>query len=518
MRGPLLILALLLLLVGWTGAAPRADLEVIGLEARTLEGTLLPDGAQIARGQPFRIKVTVVNHGPLSSLPAQVYYTLCSAAHPVIKAASSIPALAPGQKIVREFETRLDSDTGTWVLEGNVDTSLRHDREHYNNHIGLYHLHVQGESRPTPSPTETPTGTLLPTQRRLYAADNVSGQIFIYDIDDGHKLVKLVDLKDAEGKPLIGFIEGLACHAPSRRLFLSDSEGEQIIAYDLLTDQPAWVKRFPAPAGHKSWHLDRLTCSADGKFLYVPCRGADWVLVLDASNGELIKKFRVPGNPHNGFTGEKGRYVYAEARSSRDLTVIDPRTQTIAATIKGFSSPLRPFCVTPDERFALAQTERKLGFVVADLRGDDPRRFHRLLEIEHPRPARLPPDACSPHRGHPEGHGIAIRPNSTEVWFLDDHYGLMYIYDYSPLPQAPRHIGTVKLFQDYSRQWTDTTYRWLTFSADGRFCYAPNGWVIDAVRRRDTGMRYVPGEKALEIDFVDGVPVRNGGQNGGVYR
>lgn len=353
--------------------------------------------------------------------------------------------------------------------------------------------------------------------RRLYVADNVTGDIRIFDIDHGHKLIKRVVLKADDGKPLVGFIEGMTCHVGSHRLYMSDSVGEQIIAYDLLTDKAAWVKPFKTPPGKKFWHLDRLSVTDDGKLLFVPCRGSDMVLVVDAENGELVDTLRMPGNPHNSFVGERGRYVYVAGRSSRVLDVIDPTTHRIVACIPGFSSPIRPMCASPDENYVFAQVERMLGFTIADVRGSDPGRWKTLMVVEHPRPQRVPRDACSPHTGHPEGHGIAVRPGTHEVWFLDDHYGFLYIYDFSGLPRRPRYKGLVRLFTDYRKPWTDETFRWITFSIDGRYCYAPNGWVIDAAARKDTGMRFTPGEKELEIDFRDGVPFQNGGQNGGVY-
>ncbi len=349
-----------------------------------------------------------------------------------------------------------------------------------------------------------------PLERRLYVCDMKKDVIRVHDIDHGHKLLKTIDLK------ILKFVEGVTCHTPTHRLFLSDGEGEQIVCMDLLTDKVVWARPYKTPPGKKFWHLDRLSVTNDGKYLFVPCRGADQVLVLDATNGDLVKTLRVKGNPHNSFVGEQGKAMYLEARSSTSLTVVDPRTLEVLATIPGYSSPLRPICVSPDEKWFFGQ-RHELGFGVADVRDPDPAKWHKLMEIDHERPEKLPRDACTPHRGHVEGHGICCRPGTTELWFLDDHYGFLYVYDYGNLPERPKHIATIQLFTDWTKPWSNQTFRWLCASTDGRYIYAPNGWVIDAQNKRDTGMRITPGEKMLEVDWQNGVPVQNGGQNGGVY-
>ena len=61
---------------------------------------------------------------------------------------------------------------------------------------------------------------------------------------------------------------------------------------------------------------------------------------------------------------------------------------------------------------------------------------------------------------------------------------------------------------------------WITFSIDGTLAYTSTGEVIDVKTRKivaalsdETG-REVHSEKMLEIDFVDGQPIRNGDQFG----
>jgi hypothetical protein len=64
---------------------------------------------------------------------------------------------------------------------------------------------------------------------------------------------------------------------------------------------------------------------------------------------------------------------------------------------------------------------------------------------------------------------------------------------------------------------------WVTFSIDGTLAYPSSGEVVDVRTRKivarltDEKGRAVGSEKLLEIDFKDGVPIRNGDQFGRGY-
>ena len=194
----------------------------------------------------------------------------------------------------------------------------------------------------------------------------------------------------------------------------------------------------------------------------------------------------------------------------------------------GFSSGIRPFAVDPTETHVFANLTTLLGFGVGDVRTG-----RTLYEVEQTTPPeRLKhPEASGghPHGGRPKSHGLALRPGTSEVWFLDDEWGYLCVYDASPLPGGPpKHVATVPLFTDISKPYYraakdikgagDGYWRWLTFSIDGRWVYPANGAVVDAERREVTQMTITPSEKQVEVGFRSGRPVVVGGQNGGIYR
>jgi hypothetical protein len=348
-------------------------------------------------------------------------------------------------------------------------------------------------------------------QRLLYVANDATGKIDIFDINNKHKLIRSIDVPGNS-------FRGITAHAGTKRLYFTNAEDDKskhlIAAIDLTTEKIVWQFN-PNDRGCKK--PDRLNVTFDGMALYVPCKNRDIELILNASDGSTIKTIPIPDDPHNTFTGEQGKYMYMSARSSTVFHVADPKTHTIVRSIDGFSSPVRPFSINPSETFVFANLANVMGFAVVDMRDPNPNNWKKLMEVQHQRPAKLPPYIDSPHGDNPQSHGIAVRPGGKEVWFIDDHYGFLYVYDITTLPNAPKHVATVPLFSDYSKPWTDLEQRWMTFDIKGKYAYAPNGWVINASARKDTGMRISPSEKMVEVDYKDGVPVRTSGQNGGVY-
>jgi hypothetical protein len=252
--------------------------------------------------------------------------------------------------------------------------------------------------------------------------------------------------------------------------------------------------------------------------------------VLDARDGSTIKTHTVNEGeaPHNTYTGERGDFMYLGSYRSPIFRVYEQRTHEEVRRFGGFSSGIRPFAVDPTETYVFANLTTLLGFAVGDVRAG-----RTLYEVEQKTPAeRLAhPDASGghPHGGSPKSHGLALRPGTKEVWFLDDEWGYLYVYDASPLPAAPpTYVATVPLFTDISKPYYraakdikgagDGYWRWLTFSIDGRWAYPGNGAVVDAERRALTSMRVTPSEKQVEVGFSGGRPVVIGGQNGGLYR
>ncbi|MGE0174762.1 MAG: hypothetical protein AB7T49_18360 [Oligoflexales bacterium] len=352
------------------------------------------------------------------------------------------------------------------------------------------------------------------TKHYLYVTNDAKATIDIFDIDNNHAKVRSFDISSGEsGKRRI---RGITGHAGTGRIFISDSDDKFIAAYDLLTDKMIWKKTY-----EDCDFPDRLNATTDGSVVFVPCKTSDTHMVIDANTGDVIKTIPMPKTPHNTFTGETGKYMYLSAKNSTTLFLADPNTFEKVGEISGFSSGIRPFSVDQEERFAFMTMTKTLGFGVGDITNQQ-KLFEVSIETPKERTQNKKAEAPRTHGGKPLSHGIAVRPNSKEVWFIDDAWGYLYVFDTSPLyqtqPEQPVHLASVPLFDDITKIWTKDRWRWVAFSADGKYAYPAAGYVIDANTKKKTDMKITPSEKLIEVDFEDGKPVAVSGQNGGFYK
>jgi hypothetical protein len=102
-------------------------------------------------------------------------------------------------------------------------------------------------------------------------------------------------------------------------------------------------------------------------------------------------------------------------------------------------------------------------------------------------------------------HGIAARPNSTEVWMTDDKWGLLHVWDAATIP--PKYVDCVPVFEDIKQPIYD--FSWVNFDINGDYCYASNK-VIDAKTRKTVATLDGLNESSLEIQVKDGKVVRTG--------
>ncbi len=139
-----MLLAFLSLLVLAAQARVPAtfDLRVTKLEVMRMNGTPMPSRSQVVLDEPFKIRVTIKNDGPKASVPGWLYYIITKDACDVIKHDAAIPALAPGATLSREFTAKVHEQAGLWSIEGSIEVASPPDKDHMNNHIGLYMLHV----------------------------------------------------------------------------------------------------------------------------------------------------------------------------------------------------------------------------------------------------------------------------------------------------------------------------------------------------------------------------------------
>ena len=344
-------------------------------------------------------------------------------------------------------------------------------------------------------------------ERRLYVADTRGGTISIYDIDAGHQFLRKIVLPDT------GSYKGISASVQLGRLYVSSNVKDDMVCIDLKTEKVLWKKQLGK-------YIDSMAITPDGKTLYVPYRDDGVWGVVRADDGVETARIKVAMGknyddgwpigsigPHNTWMHPSGKRVYFEVLTEPWVWIVDTASNKILGKVGPFSKGIRPFTVTNDEKYVFTNVDRLLGIEVGAVRKGKEwggPMLHRV-EVQTPaeRLAQIPnPPARKPHST--PSHGINIRPDQKEVWMVDGVYGYVYAFDVTVMP--PKHIASVALFEDPKEQ---PHPGWISFSLDGKYAYPDGGAVIDAYTKKVVA-RIPTSEKLLEIDFLDGKPVKAG--------
>ncbi|MBK5292850.1 MAG: hypothetical protein JJE04_14405 [Acidobacteriia bacterium] len=303
--------------------------------------------------------------------------------------------------------------------------------------------------------------------------------ILIFDIDNGHKLVRRIPLPIfSEG--LRGFAGNLKTH----RLFFS-STNRRVGAFDLETEKVLWEKTYEAGA-------DRSSITLDGKKLYVPTgwwyAGEDsGFLVVNAGTGEMIKRVQVGPQAHNSIVSLDGRRLYLGTRTT--LSTFDTASDKMIGQIKDVGERgIFPFTMDSRNRIGYVCLGDHVGFDVVNLQTG--KILHRVLAGTEPIAHRT--------------HGAALTPDEKELWISDQVGQKLFIFDATKMPPEPK--GHVELSQG--------GHGWVTFSLDGQYAWSHTPDVYDARTKKlvatlkDESGKPLSGSKFIEVHFRNGKVVQ----------
>jgi DNA-binding beta-propeller fold protein YncE len=301
--------------------------------------------------------------------------------------------------------------------------------------------------------------------------------ILVYDIDDGHRLVKRIPTLPQTTGEEVEAVKGICASAPLGRVYVSTPK--RLFAIDLKTDKMVWNRTYPGGC-------DRMSISPDGKMIYVPSlEGPHWN-VVDAETGDLKATINTDSGAHNTVFGSDGRFVYLAGLKSPELFVADARTHSIAKTVGPFGNVIRPLTVNRAQSLCFVNVNDLLGFEVGDLRTGKP--LHRVV---------VPGAVQGPTKRHGcPSHGVALTPDEKQLWLTDAANSTLHIFDATTMP--PKWVAKIVLRDQPG---------WITFSIDGKFAYPSTGEVIDPKTREIVGTladengQPVQSEKMMEIDF-----------------
>jgi DNA-binding beta-propeller fold protein YncE len=332
-----------------------------------------------------------------------------------------------------------------------------------------------------------------PDQRLLYVAQpgpddagaDRSVRILVFDVANGHRLVRRIPVWPGRGDDA-EVVRGTAASARAGRFYISTTS--RLAAIDLKTDKVVWEKSYD-----RSHCCDRFAVSPDGQTIYAPAFGSPKWYVIAAATGDLRASIPVTGWPRDTIYSRDGKHAYLAAWDSASLSVSDTARHEIVKSVGPFSASLCPFTVNAGGTLAFANVDGLVGFEVGDLQTG--------LILDRVAADGYDKDAAAQYEC--PSHGIALTPDERELWVADGVQNRLHVFDASVYPPVAR--ATIAL---------SAQPRWIAFSVDGRFVYCSTGDIVDTAARRIMGAledgagARVKSEQFVEIDFVDGQPVR----------
>jgi hypothetical protein len=113
--------------------------------------------------------------------------------------------------------------------------------------------------------------------------------LLVYDMDDGHRLVRRIPTFALEPGVQPENVKGIAANARTGLIYVSTIR--RVAAFDLTTDKMVWNRTYEGGA-------DRIALSPDGAILYVPSlEGPHWHAV-NAKTGDVLAKIVTDSGAH----------------------------------------------------------------------------------------------------------------------------------------------------------------------------------------------------------------------------
>jgi DNA-binding beta-propeller fold protein YncE len=331
------------------------------------------------------------------------------------------------------------------------------------------------------------------TKRYLYMSTPDASQkegrsgngILVFDIDNGHKFVRRINVPIFE-EGIRGFAGNLKTHS----VYYSTSN-RRVGSFDLETEKVVWEKTYEVGA-------DRSSITMDGKKLYVPSGWWDkaedgGLLVVNATNGELIKRIRVGPQAHNSFVSLDGKRVYLGTQTM--LTVFDTVNEKVIQQVKDVGEyGIFPYTVNSANTIAYVCLGKTVGVDVVDLKAG--KVLHRVTAGNEPIRHRT--------------HGAGLTPDETELWISDQEGKKLFIFDATKMPPQPK--GHVEL--------SIAGHGWATFSLDGKYAYSHAPDIFDAKTKKHLGTfkdeqgNPFASSKFIEVHFRNGKVTQMGNEFG----
>jgi YVTN family beta-propeller protein len=275
-------------------------------------------------------------------------------------------------------------------------------------------------------------------QKKLYVANTSGDSLSVIDLD-GQKDVREIKIGSHP--------HGLALAPDGATIYCSVESERKIKFLDVSTDQ---VVESVSTTGVPN----QLAATPDGKWIYVAINDKGVADVIDVRRRQVVESIEIGKRPHNCYCPAGGRYMYVTSIGDQLVKQFDfSASHSLKQTVH-FDGPVRPLCITRDDKKLFVALEKLHGFAWADLvEGKQKGR------MEQP----LPPPEKRSTFAYMNTHGLELRPGDRELWVSSFIGNGLMVYDITG--EHPKYLPTVAV---------GDAPNWLTFSPDGKYAYSAN--------------------------------------------
>jgi YVTN family beta-propeller protein len=276
----------------------------------------------------------------------------------------------------------------------------------------------------------------------LYVENTLGGDVSVIDLAT-HKVVGTIPASVVGEHP-----DDIIANRDGTLLFLSRLDAEDVIAISTETEQVVWRVEVGGRPNH-------LTLSADERYLYVPLFDKGNLVVIDTETRKIVASPAVGFGAHGTWLSPDGKRVYVGSIGSDQLSVVTSGGDFKVERIIELPDGVRPFQLSPDERFAYVQLSRLHGFVVVDLAKDS---IVRTVSLPILKPLPKPTFDKS---HYVMNHGLGISPDAKYLVANASMSEFVAIYAHPGLEL----LGTVPVGHEPN---------WVVFSKDSKYAYVSN--------------------------------------------
>ena len=321
-------------------------------------------------------------------------------------------------------------------------------------------------------------------------SSEMNGQgIVVLDVDRNFEFVKRIPTYNTAAAIRPAEAAGIAASPATNMIYLA-MRG-RLTAFDLATDQKVWDNTYDG------FCCERQEITPDGLTIVAGSNLRNFWYVIDAKTGELKGKIQAAAtDAHNMALSADGKTVLM-APNGVTVTVGDVPSMKAIRTIT-FSDHVRPLVINHDATRVYANLNNLLGFEIADVKtGEVIKHIEAPAEMWKEKWANRNKPGGERFFGHGcPSHGIALTPDESELWVVDNiNYGVL-VYDNTG--EWPVYRSTFP---------TTASADWITMGLDGRYAYLSSADIVDVKTKKIVGQmkdefgRPMHSEKFLELAF-----------------